>query len=41
MAFLDKDRSGTIDMGEFLVGVRVISLVYVISLRDNQTQEDR
>ena len=42
MQFLDRDNSGTIDMSEFLVGIRVkieYSSIYI--LRDNQIKEDR
>ena len=42
MQFLDRDNSGTIDMSEFLVGIRVkieYPLIYI--LRDNQIKEDK
>ena len=41
MQFLDRDNSGTIDMSEFLVGIRVKIEYSIYILRDNQIKEDR
>ncbi len=52
MMFLDKDASGTIDMGEFLLGIRVrrdqigpdwldMFLFWAKTCRDNATRADR
>ena len=42
MAFLDTDNSGTIDMSEFLVGIRVINIfLFVNVFRENLIKEDK